>query len=96
MDPKADRLELTGMDFQTLHDMIHFVYSEEVLNLTKITPKLLIAAVLFDLPDLRVICEHQLFNNIDEKNVIEILIACQESSTIHPFLKQKCKGFLMM
>ncbi|XP_024871354.1 protein roadkill-like isoform X2 [Temnothorax curvispinosus] len=73
MTEKRNNVKIEDMDFETVREMLQFIYTGKVEKLEKM-PNLLYAAEKYELKNLKVICEKILGTRLTIENVAKILI----------------------
>ena len=68
------RVEINDLDYDTVYEMIFYIYSGNVSELKGKAASLLEAADKYDLMELKQICEMSLCENLSAENVCELLI----------------------
>lgn len=71
---KRGKVDIIDLDADTVYDMIAYIYSEKVPDLSTKAAYLLSAAEKYDLQELKTMCEIALCENIALDNVVELLI----------------------
>lgn len=66
-------LELDGLDFEVVQEMINFIYEDRVLDLKKNVDALLTAALQYKMERLRKYCEKYLYENLTTENALATL-----------------------
>ena len=74
-EKKSSKIVIEDLEESTVTELIHYIYSGKVRNLNDQAIKLLLAADMYDLRELKETCELYLRHNISEANVCDILIA---------------------
>jgi len=73
-EKRMGRVEINDLDYDTVYEMIFYIYSGNVSELKGKAASLLEAADKYDLMELKQICEMSLCENLSAENVCELLI----------------------
>lgn len=75
IESSSNIIEVSDIDYEVMKEMIDFMYTGFVSNLSKYALDLLFAAEKYHLRGLKVICENYLKTHLNQDNVISILLA---------------------
>lgn len=75
IESSSNVIEVSDIDYEVMKEMIDFMYTGFVSNLSKYALDLLFAAEKYHLRGLKVICENYLKTHLNQDNVISILLA---------------------
>ncbi|XP_033219913.1 speckle-type POZ protein-like [Belonocnema kinseyi] len=91
-EKSQNQIIIEDIDSNLLQEMVRYIYSDTVKELTKYAEKLLKVADKYDIPKLKLLCSEELSRSLKIKNVIHLLELadqCHESS-----LKEKTLKFI--
>lgn len=66
-------IDVKGIDFETLGEMLRFIYINKVENLSKVARQLLFCAEKYGLTDLKLLCETQICSDICSSNALDLV-----------------------
>ncbi|KAG5670776.1 hypothetical protein PVAND_001016 [Polypedilum vanderplanki] len=92
IEKKLNKIKVKDIDGDTMHELLKFIYTEEVENSNNVAKKLIYAAEKYDLPELKSICISKLINEIAEENIFEILLLADRFN--EEILLNKCMLFI--
>ena len=70
----VDRVRVKQLHSEILEEILHFIYTNSLINASKFAKNLIKVADLYKLPDLKAYCEHHLSMNLSPNNIAEILL----------------------
>jgi len=71
---RKSKVDIIDLDGDTVHDMLIYIYSGKVSDLSTKAAGLLSAAEKYDLKELKAMCETSLSENINTENVLDLLV----------------------
>ncbi|XP_044740015.1 speckle-type POZ protein-like, partial [Chrysoperla carnea] len=71
---KLNRVNITDIDYEILHELLKFIYTGKVDNLQTMAGELFAAADKYAQERLKKLCEKELAANLSTENVMEILV----------------------
>jgi len=69
-----NRVEIKDLDVKVVQDMLHYIYSGQVIELESKAADLVTAAEKYDLKELKQMCVTSLCNSIRDDNVLDMLV----------------------
>ncbi|KAF7253103.1 hypothetical protein EG68_06838 [Paragonimus skrjabini miyazakii] len=72
-ESRANRVEITDMEPETLAEVLHYIYTGQVFGLDKLAHELLAAADKYQLERLKTMCEEALVESLTVENSCDIL-----------------------
>ena len=70
----VDRVRAKQLHSEILEEILHFIYTNSLINASKFAKNLIEVADIYKLPDLKAYCEHHLSMNLSPSNIAEILL----------------------
>jgi speckle-type POZ protein len=88
----SKKIVIDDIDGETMLELLRFIYTNKVENLTKLAQNLIYAAEKYDIPELKLICAQKLIDQITNDNVFENLVLADRLG--EEGLLQKCMVFI--
>ncbi|UYV69891.1 SPOPL [Cordylochernes scorpioides] len=73
-DVEQDQYMITDMDKEVLQELLRFIYTDNVLNLSDMADRLLMAADKHELKQMKALCEDALSRTLTLDNAIDVLL----------------------
>lgn len=83
-DEKLDSIHITDFEYETIKEMIEFMYTG---NVKLATDQLLVAAVKYGVDCLKKLCEKQLIETIKMENVVNLVVLADNYKAIELYYK---------
>ena len=91
-ESQASRVPISGLAPEAVLEMLRFIYTGKVQDLDQVSRQVLSAADMYNMADLKELCEKSMCEQIRVENVISVLLFAQ--ARFSKKLKMKCIRFI--